>query len=253
MKYTKPVGATADLRELEYISALHQTGKTLRRDGSIKTDDIAKFLMSRYGIKVTEEEVTETIAKGFGGGDLSEEDGDTLDLVEMTAMMLVPTLLKAEMSLHRDHLIQEMIKSGKQVLNEGDEGEIMPDSSIKDSEFHIQKSGRKEAWASLNKTRALKGEDRWPDADLISFVLRMILADVTGDAEPKPMTKELLKKIFLFYEEHEVAENEDLLEEMIAVASAMKDADEECKDPMFDEFTFAHCLTDDVRRYIRHL
>ena len=146
-----------------------------------------------------------------------------------------------------------MIKSGKQVLNEGDEGEIMPDSSIKDSEFHIQKSGRKGAWASLNKTRALKGEDRWPDADLISFVLRMILVDVTGDAEPKPMTKELLKKIFLFYEEHEVAENEDLLEEMIAVASAMKDADEECKDPMFDEFTFAHCLTDDVRRYIRHL
>ena len=86
MKYTKPVGATADLRELEYISALHQTGKTLRRDGSIKTDDIAKFLMSRYGIKVTEEEVTETIAKGFGGGDVSEEDGDTLDLVEMTAI-----------------------------------------------------------------------------------------------------------------------------------------------------------------------
>ena len=27
----------------------------------------------------------------------------------------------------------------------------------------------------------------------------MILTDVTGDDSPKPMTKELLKKIFIFY------------------------------------------------------
>ena len=80
MKITKPVGAIADLKELEYISALHQTGKNLRTDGSIRADDVAKFLMSRYGIKVTDDEVTETIAKGFGGGGLSEEDGDTIDV-----------------------------------------------------------------------------------------------------------------------------------------------------------------------------
>lgn len=35
MKFVKPVGATADLREMEYISALHQTGNEIRRDGSI--------------------------------------------------------------------------------------------------------------------------------------------------------------------------------------------------------------------------
>ena len=34
-KHTKPCGSFADVKELEYISALHQTGKQLRKDGSI--------------------------------------------------------------------------------------------------------------------------------------------------------------------------------------------------------------------------
>jgi hypothetical protein len=49
MKFTKPVGSTADLREIEYISALHQTGKELRKDGTITSADIKMFLISRYG------------------------------------------------------------------------------------------------------------------------------------------------------------------------------------------------------------
>lgn len=31
----RPIGASADASELEYISALHQTDKELREDGSI--------------------------------------------------------------------------------------------------------------------------------------------------------------------------------------------------------------------------
>ena len=31
------------------------------------------------------------------------------------------------------------------------------------------------------------------------FIKGMILTDVTGNDSPKPMTKELLKKIFIFY------------------------------------------------------
>mmetsp|Transcript_21580 Transcript_21580/g.38070 ORF Transcript_21580/g.38070 Transcript_21580/m.38070 type:complete len:1026 (-) Transcript_21580:193-3270(-) len=238
MKITKPVGAIADLKELEYISALHQTGKNLRTDASIRADDIAKFLMSRYGIKVTEDEVTETIAKGFGGGGLSEDDGDTIDLTEIVSILLIPTLLKAEMSLHRNHLEREAITS--------------KNSTGERPSIHNDKSGN-DVWASLSgRPRALVGEERWPDYDLIGFVLNMILADVTGDDEPKPMTVDLLKKIFVFYGEHDVAENENLLKEMISVASCMKNADEEegaDADPTLNQFTFAHCLTDDVRRY----
>ena len=163
MKFTKPVGATADLREIEYISALHQTSKTLRRDGSIDASDITKFLMSRYGIDASEEEVTETISKGFGGGGLSEDDGDTLDLTEVVALMIVPELLKAEMSLHRDYLERETIRNG------GVGAAVVGDNSL-----HAKKSGSHDIWndnGGGNSTRKLKGEMRWPDSDLISQIL----------------------------------------------------------------------------------
>ena len=48
-KYSRPVGASADVKELEYISALHQTGRTkLRRDGSIRG---AFFVMMRLQLQ----------------------------------------------------------------------------------------------------------------------------------------------------------------------------------------------------------
>lgn len=92
---------------------------------------------------------------------------------------------------------------------------------------------------------------------IIIDTIAMILTDVTGDDTPKPMTKDLLRKIFIFYKEHDVAENDELLEEMISVASDLEkmkgDGDEEVgagdKPPLLDAFTFAHCLTDDVRTY----
>lgn len=253
MKFTKPKGAVADLRELEYIASLHQTGSTIRRDGSIRTDDIAKFLISRYGIKVTETEVAESIAKGFGGGGISEDDGDTLDLCEIVALLLVPTLLKAEMSLHRNHLEREKI-SGRHLHignDDDDDGTSFTMKEQHDMKFHSKKSGPDDVWNSVNQeSNSLRGEDRWPDYDIIDFVLSMILKDVTGDDKPKPMTKELLKKIFVFYGEHDVAEDDRLLDEMISVASTMQMMpDGERTEPILDAFTFAHCLTMDVRAY----
>jgi hypothetical protein len=92
--FDRPVGAQADAKELEYISALHQTGLTLREDGSIKDEDIKAYLRSRFGIEVTVEEVRWNILQGFGG---SDGDGEVIDLMELTAIILIPLLLKAAM------------------------------------------------------------------------------------------------------------------------------------------------------------
>jgi hypothetical protein len=35
-EFDQLIGAAADVKELEYISALHQTGRQVRKDGSIK-------------------------------------------------------------------------------------------------------------------------------------------------------------------------------------------------------------------------
>jgi hypothetical protein len=47
--FARPVGAAADVKELEYISALHQTGDSVRLDGSIKgTLGLGRLLHSRF-------------------------------------------------------------------------------------------------------------------------------------------------------------------------------------------------------------
>lgn len=116
IQFDRPVGAAADLAELEYVSALHQTQPGLvRQDGSIRDVDIMHFIRSRYGIKVTLDDVRQTILVGLGGdfeggddeggGDDNDDDDDDgepegIDLAEMVAVLLIPALLK---SARREH------------------------------------------------------------------------------------------------------------------------------------------------------
>ncbi len=90
--FDRPIGAQADAKELEYISALHQSGPRLRPDGSIRDEDIKAFLRSRFGIEVSLEEVRQTILQGLGG---SDDEGEVIDLMELTAIIIIPLLLKA--------------------------------------------------------------------------------------------------------------------------------------------------------------
>ena len=89
--FHQPVGATADLKELEYISALLQTGGVLRSDGSLAVEDVAHYLLSRNGIRVTPECIKNTIFQVFGVGNV--ENGGRLDLLELNAILIIPILL----------------------------------------------------------------------------------------------------------------------------------------------------------------
>lgn len=91
VSFQRPIGAAADLQELEYVSALLQTqqsGSGARRDGSVQDVDIQLFLKSRFGIDVSLKDIQRLVIHAFG-------DGDVIDLSEMTAMLLIPTLIKA--------------------------------------------------------------------------------------------------------------------------------------------------------------
>ena len=90
--FDRPVGAAPDANEIEYICALHQSGEHVRSDGSIKAEDIQVYLLSRFGIDVTLEEVRQIIMRGMGG---SSNEDEVLDLMEVTAIILIPLLLKA--------------------------------------------------------------------------------------------------------------------------------------------------------------
>ncbi len=78
--------------------------------------------------------------------------------------------------------------------------------------------------------------------------------DVTGDSEPKPISVDLLRDIFLFYGENDVAADDDLLQQMVRVASKgaeTADGQDACEEGgiLLDEHAFAYCLTSDVRLY----
>lgn len=65
--FRRPVGAAADVRELEYLSAIHQTSMPeLRSDGTISATDVQLFLRSRYGVVVSDDDAID-IVKGLGG------------------------------------------------------------------------------------------------------------------------------------------------------------------------------------------
>jgi hypothetical protein len=81
-KFERPIGAAADVRELEYVAALHQTDDADNdkwMDGSIEATDVKNFLLSRYGVQVTKQEVRDLIFADMGGG--NDED-ECIDLTE---------------------------------------------------------------------------------------------------------------------------------------------------------------------------
>lgn len=96
----------ADVKELEYVSALLQTGKVQRTDGSISAQDIVLSLYSRFGIKVEEERVQTLVLDELAGPlhhhrhgtissvDEKKSDGESyLDLCQFVAILMIPILL----------------------------------------------------------------------------------------------------------------------------------------------------------------
>lgn len=105
--FARPIGAQADLNELEYISALHQTCKaSLGSDGTISALDVSRFLKSRYGIVTSDEAILELVW-GLGGGNPqvavdtknNDEPPDLdhifLDLTQIITIITMPTIARA--------------------------------------------------------------------------------------------------------------------------------------------------------------
>ncbi|KAL7553368.1 hypothetical protein ACHAWF_016652 [Thalassiosira exigua] len=280
-KNTRPRGSFADVKELEYISALHQTGKNeLRIDGSIHAIDIVHFLESRYGIKATVEEVRERILSAFGqcarsreasirpdqndvticenivpdndemtvsdGGCIKNEEG-RLDLTQILALLLVPLLLKAERSLVQEKQKQfELHSAPPTLVSDRENGEEKmtaghPEDTLRNISLH-----------ESPPCFAMKGDKRPPDADLIDNVLRMMMHDATGDPNPRPLTKDLVRQLLCFYGEEEIAEDERLLDEMMmaATSSIPPGTTPDVEEPaLFDQHAFVRALTHDVQQY----
>jgi len=247
--FLRPVGAAADVAELEYISALHQTDMPhLRMDGSIKDIDIVRFLSSRYGIKVTEEEVRKTVMHGLGGGD---DDEVCIDLMELVAILLIPTLIKAANAVADQQSSADRGPDDDGSESENGVGSANALGSGLDGFDTEEGGGGGTAQSNVaekgteNDLGSAKRQPVKPHPDLLRYVLQVILHDVTGSSEPRALTRQLLSDIFLSYGESELAEDNELLDSMV-IAAGGEAGDEST---LLDVNAFAHALTDDVRLY----
>jgi hypothetical protein len=126
------------------------------------------FLSSRYGIRVTVQEVRETILKGLAGGECADE---CIDLAEMLAILMIPEIVK--------------------VANDN------YNISSRDNITERSREDFESDWEYEDHKRRIKlANERKPDSRIIERVLNMILKDATGDATPKLLNKELIKTIF---------------------------------------------------------
>jgi len=214
MKFDRPVGAAADVKELEYVCALHQTQDDENwMDGSIEPLDVVYFLRSRYGIYVDEDQVKKIIFKGLAGGD---SEDDCLDMMEMAAVLIIPLLLKVS---------QKDAQTVKQRID-------------------FQKQRDYNDYLKIReKMKALEPPNR-----IIADVLRNILKDsefydeVGTIVHPK-ITPAVVRKIFGVYDELELIVDDELVNDMVALASG-GDAS-----AVLDEEAFARALTNDVKLY----
>jgi len=207
-----PVGATADLKELEYISALHQSGDVFRRNGSISSDDIVQYLISRHGIRFSPQYVKDSIIVAqFGGGDQNK----LIDLVELTSVLIIPILIKMRKAV---------------VLSEGEKGDTSNDLC-------------KERWATVLDNSSEVIGDVWKMIIADSSI-------VTSGGEDLTLTETTIKKILISYDMKESANDDQLVQSMLYLILSSSQPDHSTRDhQMSKAFDFVKALTADVQMF----
>lgn len=211
--------------------------------------DIARFFSSRYGIKITHDEVRLVLMKGFSSR--NEEDG-FIDLCELTSALLIPFLLKANASIH-DSPIHKLLTKKKSVLPDVVRKYV---AHSKDSNTDVRNWEHREfvRKCSLSTELTLRKSPK-----VVSDVLTMMIHDSVGPVSadhPPPLEVRLLQRIFRTYGEVEMSNNVGLLNEMIEVAAAglgtvSSASEDNSQKPrlVLDTLTFIRALTSDVLLY----
>jgi hypothetical protein len=67
-RFKRRSGAAADVAELEYCIALHQTCPETRNNATVSSRDVQRLLTSRYGLSLTHGQSIELVRSLSGGG-----------------------------------------------------------------------------------------------------------------------------------------------------------------------------------------
>lgn len=184
--------------------------------------DVRAFLLSRYGIQLTEDQVRDAIFRGLAGGEGEDEE---IDILEIVAILMIPMLVKVS-----DGIVEGNEASG----------------------------GARKSYADEDKERLLPPASIIED--VLRDILRDTTDGAYDVEHPPPLTPALMRQIFLEYDELELVRDDALIQQMIdMVSSESKDDDDqgklkeggdsESESPVLDLKAFARALTKDTNLY----
>ncbi len=250
--FERPVGPHCDIKELEYVSALLQTGPAIRRDGTVTSEDVVTYLKSRHGIEADVDYIRTVFMPGLAGA-LGENADPLFDIVEIMCILLIPHFVREKRKPRTDEDEEKEEKDGffsklldkiprfggekhrakTDVDDDDDDEEEDDDEKLVDEEQDVDE-----------EIDADDEEDE--DDDFFSKVLDMIIRDLTGSAEgerPK-LTRELMQAILACYGEEENARPEDVDAMLLAAGVAGDDVA-----PEFTPELLAKACTSDLKQY----
>ena len=211
IEFDCPVGPKADESELLYISALHQTGTGAAEE--------SEFL--RQDASVYAEDIRCYLISRYGIVVTTEmvetmilNKNSSLDLISLVAALFVPTFMKLLVATQTPTPIDERTNTRAGNVN------VDIDNTDTDTDTICPR--------------------------VLEKVLEMILHDVTGDTEPKPLTISLLRDIFQKYGEDAVASDDEQLEQILQAATGGKNG------VLLNEESLLRALTHDLRSFNVH-
>mmetsp|Transcript_24789 Transcript_24789/g.60926 ORF Transcript_24789/g.60926 Transcript_24789/m.60926 type:complete len:1042 (-) Transcript_24789:625-3750(-) len=278
--FEQPIGPLADLSELLYVVALHQASVEYREDVSVNAEDISLFLISRYGVQCSPENVAEFILKDIAGkrnDTILQEGGGSTESAELNQESVAQDMsiflrskfgvtIKAEDL--KDLLVEDKLARMKEELETAKEEP--PKEEVKQGNSNSPKGEKSSedspkmdlvelvAMLMIPEFRKLEvmeqkveGEGRASVSDEnFEFCVNAMIHDLAsfGSSEQPSLelTPSTVRDLFLRYGETTLAQDNELIDEMVKVArTGLGDKDQ----AFLDKSTLAKALTHDIEQY----
>ena len=218
-------------------------------------EDIRLLLLSRFGVEVSEEEIQTTILDTFGSKGImrtvapQEEEKEQHAEQQQDAVQLEDAEPSNKPPMENDGLSreEEMKKENKE--SDANKSPPPPPPEVV-ANLDILELAAILIIPTLVKATTMMDTDLPervipPPDGLIERVLGWMLDDITGTDKPKALTKDLVRQILRGHGEDEYANDETLLDEMVAAAATTGPEDSE----LLDAGSFAAAPTNDVQLY----
>lgn len=244
-----PTGAPADVAELEYCSAIRQTDVGLLRvNGTIDAEDVQLHILSRHGVQAGIDTIERAVMRGLGGSfevppdkdKVNESDGALgadarympLDMVQQTAMLFIPELLKARQAMRS--LDQTSVRPASQ-RNGTEQGS----SAL--GEIEEETSNDLACSASSRMAGGPESSSAIEMSSCLFEVVLLIMLEEAGIEYGAELSTDVLRRLLSAFGEE--SWYEDIINGMVAIAANGKEM------PLLVAETLAWATTADVQLF----